>query len=135
MREYAAGISEAVLRDALENTMANPDLTLGEREVSLTTVAARDVFDVHVEVPSLCRRFLLHPEFTVSQLSVLSRDGVTHPVEVEHYDGDRVVGVQGQIPVGAVKVSGRARSTQAWSPVVSDSVLDGDPREDGDGDA
>lgn len=131
MPETVCRVPDDRLCRVLDNIRTDPDLQAGERNVGFVSHAAADALTVDVEVPSLVRRLLLHPEFDVEQIRVSDADrfGARMPLS-EYREGD-VTGVRGRLPVGCLKVSESPRNRAPWSTVVASSVLDNDPRDGG----
>jgi hypothetical protein len=131
MLESPSGVSDDTLCRVLGNIKSDPDLRPIERNVAFVTDADSDVFRVDVEVPSLIRRLLLHPEFDIEEIRVSDGDrfGARMPVS-EYREGD-ITGVKGELPVGCMKVSESPRSRASWSTLVASGVLDNDPRDGG----
>lgn len=119
------------LRHVLDNIRTDPDLDPVERNVAFVSHADADVFEVDVEVPSLIRRFLLHPEFEVREIRVSDEDRFGARMPLGEYREGYVTGVKGRIPVGCHKVSVSPRSRASWSTLIASSVMDNDPRDGG----
>ena len=120
--------SNAALCRVLDNIQSDPDLDPIERNVGFVSHADGETFAVDVEVPSLVRRFLLHPEFDVHEIRVSDADRFGARMPIEDYRDGHVTGVRGEIPIGCVKVSETPRNRATWSTLVASGVLGNDPR-------
>lgn len=123
---------DAALYRVLDNIKTDPDLQAIERNVAFVAQADADVFEVDVEVPSLMKRFLLHPAFETREIRVSDADRFGVRMPIEEYQNGHVTGVRGRIPVGCMKFSAEPRNRSTWSTVVTSSVLENDPRRYGD---
>lgn len=96
----------------------DPALLPEEKETTIRFGKDEDRATVFTPEAGLMRRLLNHPEFEVHGI-LLEAGGEVESVEQLHADEDAVVGVRGSVPVGALKVSARSRSTSGHASVVS----------------
>jgi hypothetical protein len=104
----------------------DPDLTPLEKETSIHFSKGDDDADVFTAERGLTRRLLAHELFTVD--TILLKDG-SRSDSIQSLDAseDVVVGVQGTLPIGCLKVRASTRSHKyGHAPVVStaDTVAD-----------
>jgi len=112
-----------------ESVKANPNTTKAEKETTLSWARDLDKATVFTEEPSLMRRFLKHPEFTLTAYRTSHPEKVGTQVSAEEYeeeghDGRKpVYSLKGHIPVACLKVSKSARKSSGHADVVSSGVL------------
>lgn len=106
---------------------AHTDYRPVERETSITFAEPDDVARVTTLEPGLAGRLLRHPEFSVGRLRVREGRGMVgkRPRELRR-EGlpDRIVGVAGELPLGALGVRLSPRSKPGHAEIVTPSVLD-----------
>lgn len=130
--QHATGVTEGVLRALLGSLSTPPHLSSSEANLSLTATKRDDQFRVDCEIKSVSKRLLLHPRFEVREIRVSDestdgRFGLT--VAPREWDETGcITGVRGTLPVGAVNIPPTGSSRNQWSGLVSDRVLDNDPR-------
>ncbi|QIO21397.1 hypothetical protein [Haloarcula sp. JP-L23] len=111
----------AVDRELLvERVAEDPELQPGEKETTFHFTKPDDRIRVYSEEAGITRRLLQHPEFEIKQLRVTTEDGTWGKrVKPHRFDDDTITGVEGCIPIGALKVRAGSRSNSGHASVVS----------------
>lgn len=100
----------------------DPDLAPVEKETNFGFAKCDEDVRVYTEEAGIARRLLKHPEFATVELRVNTDDAMGRRVSPDEWSGGSVTGVKGYLPIGALKVSARSRSTSGHASVVSKEV-------------
>lgn len=134
MSEHAAGVTTERLTQILDHAQECDDLTPAEKETAIRFAKDEDAARVYTEYGSAMHRLLLHPAFDVESLRVCGPDDEHPPfgrtVSPTDYDGGAVTGIRGTIPIGYLTVATTSTTHDPRSNVVSNAVLDNDPRKE-----
>lgn len=96
-----------------------------ERETYWRIDHGADVAVVTTSGKGLARRLLRHPHFDVARIFIVRADGGTGVRDAPHVGPDESVWrVEGELPIGCLKVSAAPRASGAHYEIVSDRVLD-----------
>lgn len=118
------GSTTRTSENLIDRVRVNPNAIPEERETTWTVPSDKDCVRVHTEIPSLIRRFLLHPEFDVDHVGVM-RDGSVEQLEMDEAletDG-KIVRLKGHIPVRFLSVHKEGRKQNSQADIVSQRVL------------
>lgn len=112
--------------NAAEVVQAEPRLEPAEKEFIVRFPADQEFATIFSEIPSTVRRLLTHSQFGIRELKVYDEERFGKSL---HWDDWRkteppITGVEGCIPIGAVKIQGSPRSENFPSYVVSDYAAD-----------
>jgi hypothetical protein len=97
------------------------DQTTELREVSLNAFKQDDMASVYCRHPGLTRRLLRHELAEIENVSVLddhTYESLTLEEAVER-DDPQVVGINAEVPVGALKIGSTARNNDRLTNLVS----------------
>jgi hypothetical protein len=104
--------------DLVEAVEADDRLHPAEKETSITFSWGDDRADVFTAEPALMRRVLAHPYR--GDTSVVITDGDRRPTRTpEEHNGEPIVGVNTDLPAGALKIQAEPRSATGHAPIVS----------------
>lgn len=94
-------------------------LKLFERETSILFSGDDDEARVESRQLSVTRRLLNYPHFDPDTLHILV-DGNIKNIDPDEYDGEEIIGVRGNTPIGALKLGSDVRTSGGYADVVSD---------------
>jgi hypothetical protein len=97
------------------------DQTTELREVSLNAFKQDDMASVYCRHPRLTRRLLRHELAEIDSVELLS-DHAYHSLTLEEAvarDNPQVVGINAEVPVGALKIGSTARNNDRLTNLVS----------------
>jgi len=115
-------VTHTVRRGVRDAVTEDSNLYPEEKETSIRFSKREDEARVYTAEAGLARRLLAHPHVPIDGLTVL--DGDARPdVPVDDFDGRGVVGVRARIPVKALAVLSKPRSSPYHAQIVSDRVI------------
>lgn len=119
--QYENGLRQTP-QEIIDGFREDPDLTPVEKETNLGFAKCDDYARVYTEEAGIGRRLLKHPEFATVELRINTDDALGVRLSPDEFSEGVVTGVKGFIPIGALKVSARSRSTSEHASVVSKEV-------------
>jgi hypothetical protein len=121
------GARRADLLERLELKREHPEMEPFEKETAVTVLGDSDTMVVSSFRSCVYRRFLHHPAFSLKWLNIyvgnqreITVDSLEEAVEADGF----VVGVCGELPVGALTIRSEPRKSGSHSDIVSHRVLE-----------
>lgn len=109
-----------------------------EKESRVLWSPQTDYANFYTADPGLMRRLVLHPEFSVRWFEATQSNDAprqTYTVAssdaVDRWDGEPVYSLEGSLPVGVLTVKQSPRKQSGHAEIITQRVLDNDPRKDG----
>lgn len=132
-------IADCVDRIELLNAIkSDPGRKSFEKESRVLWSPRTDHANFYTADPGLMRRLVLHPEFSVrwfeaAQSSDAPRQTYTVASSnaVDRWDGEPVYSLEGSLPAGVLTVKQSPRKQSGHAEIITQRVLDNDPRKDG----
>lgn len=132
----------------LEAIEADPNRMSFEKETNFLWSSATNVVQVDTAEPSLMRRFVLHDYFRLRHITAVTDDSdkTGERIDAQEFREcttetnqnptiDSVYSVSGLGPLGLLTVTMEPRSATGHANIVSNRVLENDPRKDDGGDS
>lgn len=119
------GYTVSTRREVVEAFHADdPDLASAEKETVFRFARDQDTISFYTAEAAIGRRLLAHPESEIDGVTIV--DGDARPeVDLEDVEeDDHVVGVRGQLPIGALIIKSDSRKSDSHAAVVSERTLD-----------
>ena len=110
----------------LEAVRDDPRLTPAEKETTLRFGRDEERVAIFTAEAGIGRRLLAHPEASIASVVVMG-DGRARPSvgvdELDTEDPRPIVGVRGELPIGALLISRDPRTTGTHADVITETVM------------
>ncbi|WP_254530066.1 hypothetical protein [Natrinema gelatinilyticum] len=118
----ARGIASQNIDELVSAVGEDPDLQPIEKETIIRWGKPDEHVRIFSEEGSIIRRLLRHPLFEEESIRTYT-DSSTGWMDATDYSTDRICGVRGSIPIGAIKIQSNSRSNSSHCSVVSKDGL------------
>lgn len=115
-------MSETADVKVLNAVQEDSNLLPEEKETTLRLGKRDDHADLYTAEAGLTRRLLAHPAVPVTAVTV-AEEGARQDLSLAEYEGGPIVGVRARVPVGALQVKLRPRSSESHAEIVTDRAL------------
>lgn len=93
-------------------------LTPAEKETTIRCARDETVATIHSEISSMVKGFISHPEFQIKEIRICDDDGWGKWISPSDWDGDVIMGIKGNIPIGCLKIKSKSRKNNWHSSVI-----------------
>lgn len=104
----------------MENCQTDPNGVSAEKGFTVSFTKADEKANISSGIASMTKRAIGHTDIDVENIQVFHEDSEEYELmELEDYEGGRIVGFKGKAPIELLKVRANPRSTRSFSQIIS----------------